>query len=329
MAELSRTEKYRELRNRLQHDIDDDISTKELSRYKRRLNQINSDNFAAPEDYTEDDHDAAHAKVLPPSDDPIFTETPEIDLGFNADDIFEQNENHSGFDNDYLDEYIREVKQYNIDQGHAVSDKTSLNVLNQLDATRKMQEASSAPLRPYPRPATSPAPAPKPVPEPVKPAVKQPKPKPKPKVEEITNETSDIPYFVPHGGSFGGSENTERMDPIPSTAPEEDTKTMSKEDIMAEVQSLVNGKRTGTSDYMTDDSYRSHLDSDRNTRQQLLNETTQMRAQLDDYEDNLSEVNDKMNQTNRILNIVLIVLIVAVAVLLLIVLYWIFIVSGR
>ncbi len=317
MAELSRTEKYKELRNRLQHDIDDDITTKELSRFEKRLNRINSDNFAAPQDYSESTHDAAHAKELPASDDPVFTETPDIDLAFDADDIFEQNENHSSFDNDYLDQYIREVKQYNIDQGHAVSEKTSLNVLNQLGATGKVQKAASEPLRPYPRETKKPALAPEP-------AVK---PQPKPKVQEITHETSDIPYFVPRGGSFG-SENTDEIPAIPSSASDPDTQTMSKEDIMAEVQSLVNGKKSGSSDYMSDNSYRSHLDSDRTTRQQLLNETTQMRAQLDDYEDNLSEVNDKMNHTNRILNIVLIMLIIALAVILMIVLYWIITVSG-
>ena len=65
------------------------------------------------------------------------------------------------------------------------------------------------------------------------------------------------------------------------------------------------------------------LEADRVTRQQLLNETTQMRAQLDDYEDNLSEVSDKMRHTNRILNIVLIVLILALLVIVFIVFYWI------
>ena len=315
MAELSRTEKYRELRNSLQHEMDDDISTRELSRFERRLNQIDSDNFAAPQDYADNKHDAVHAKELPASDDPIFTETPVIDLGFN-DDIFEQNENHSAFDNEYLDQYIREVKQYNIEQGHAVSDKTSVNVLSQIDAAGKVKEQTSASLRPYPREENKPRPKPAPA-----------APAPKPKVEEITNETSDIPYFVPRGGSFGGGD-TDEIPAIPSSAPAADTKTMSKEDIMAEVQNLVNGKRTGQPDYMTDQSYRSHLDSDRTTRQQLLNETTQMRAQLDDYEDNLSEVNDKMNRTNRILNIVLIILIIALAVILMVVVYWIFTVSG-
>lgn len=327
MAELSRTEKYKELRNKLQHDIDDDISTKELSRFERRLNRIDADNFAAPQDYAEKTHDAAHAKELPPADDPIFTETPNIDLGFNADDIFEMNENHSAFDNDYLDQYIREVKQYNIDQGNAVSDKTSVNVLNQLDATRKVQQAASAPLRPYAREEQAAKPAPQPAAQPAPQPVGKAK-RPRPKVEEITNETSDIPYFVPPGGSFRSGDDTDRIPTLPSASSDPDTQTMSKEDIMAEVQNLVNGKRSGSSDYMSDSSYRNHLDSDRTTRQQLLNETTQMRAQLDDYEDNLSEVNDKMNQTNRILNIVLIILIIALAVILLIVLYWIITVSG-
>ena len=52
-------------------------------------------------------------------------------------------------------------------------------------------------------------------------------------------------------------------------------------------------------------------------------ETTQMRAQLDDYEDNLSEVSDKMRQTNRILNIVLVILIIALAMIVGVVIYWI------
>jgi hypothetical protein len=53
-----------------------------------------------------------------------------------------------------------------------------------------------------------------------------------------------------------------------------------------------------------------------------------MRAQLDDYEDNLNEVSDKMRHTNKILNIVLVVLIIALAVILGIVIYWIVLARG-
>ena len=71
-----------------------------------------------------------------------------------------------------------------------------------------------------------------------------------------------------------------------------------------------------------------HLAAERTARQQLLNETTQMRAQLDDYEDNLTEVSDKMNRTNRVLNGVLIVLIIALLVVLAVVIYWILSLRG-
>ena len=48
-----------------------------------------------------------------------------------------------------------------------------------------------------------------------------------------------------------------------------------------------------------------------------------MRAQLNDYQDDLSEVSNKMKRTNHILNIVLIVLIIALSVVLLVVIYWV------
>jgi flagellar biosynthesis/type III secretory pathway M-ring protein FliF/YscJ len=53
-----------------------------------------------------------------------------------------------------------------------------------------------------------------------------------------------------------------------------------------------------------------------------------MRAQLDDYQDNLSEVSDKMRHTNQVLNIVLIVLIIALIVILAVVVYWVVLSKG-
>ena len=70
------------------------------------------------------------------------------------------------------------------------------------------------------------------------------------------------------------------------------------------------------------------VEDQRTAHQQLLNETTQMRAQLDDYEDNLTEVSDKMQQTNQVLNIVLIVLIVVLIAVLGLVIYWILLSKG-
>lgn len=46
MATLSRTKKYQDLRNRLQQDTNADaLSTNDLSRFQKRLNEIDSQNF--------------------------------------------------------------------------------------------------------------------------------------------------------------------------------------------------------------------------------------------------------------------------------------------
>ena len=47
MATLSRTKKYQDLRNRLQQDTNADaLSTNDLSRFQKRLNEIDSQNFS-------------------------------------------------------------------------------------------------------------------------------------------------------------------------------------------------------------------------------------------------------------------------------------------
>ena len=193
------------------------------------------------------------------------------------------------------------MKQYNIDQGNAASENTSLNILKQIERNN-----SATPEKPYP---------------------------------SSNSHTADIPFL-----SSQSSSNRYPQDVKQSPSSQENTQptqAMSKEDIMQEVQNLVNGTSSSytqpeepsspfVNDYeskndsfMSTDTFNRRLEADRTTRQQLLNETTQMRAQLDDYEDNLSEVSDKMRQTNRILNIVLVILIIALAMIVGVVIYWI------
>lgn len=351
MAGLSRTEKYKELRTRLQDDTGNDLSTKALNPYESRLNQIDSTNFAAPGEVLDDEHSAAHARDV--KEEPVLeplhrTQHERIAPSFN--DGFRDNENYSTtFDNDYLDQYIREVKQYNLEQGSALSDNTSINVLRQLeknktDAAYKdpYEKFGNSPLNmpkapaeldwkpaqataeiPFQSPSEKPAAAPAaPVSTPVRPAAKPVQADPRARVQMVHQNapvTNTRRTFT---------EDLFENDDSASDA--RNTQNLTKEDIMAEVQNLVNG--TKQNDYAetsqqehthSTGAYDMNFDAERTARQQLLNETTQMRAQLDDYEDNLNEVSDKMRHTNKILNIVLVVLIIALAVILGIVVYWI------
>lgn len=61
MATLSRTKKYQDLRDRLQHDTStDSFSTNDLSRFEKRLNDIDSQNFS----YTEKTHKILIMQVM-------------------------------------------------------------------------------------------------------------------------------------------------------------------------------------------------------------------------------------------------------------------------
>ena len=65
MATLSRTKKYQDLRNRLQQDTNADaLSTNDLSRFQKRLNEIDSQNFSYTENASSDSHNAEHARNL-------------------------------------------------------------------------------------------------------------------------------------------------------------------------------------------------------------------------------------------------------------------------
>ncbi len=310
MSGLSRREKYKELRESLQHETDTDLGTPELSRFESRLNRIDAETFAPPQRTEKNDYDAVHARTetFPEFDDEPVKEPEPV---FNT-PLFDKNENYtSTFDNDYLDAYIREVKQYNIDQGNARSENTQVNVLDQI---RRPAPASPAPQRPYPRQAQVQTPAAN-----TRPGVKA--------------NTTDIPFM------------SGRNNPIrPSIEDEyrqfDEPLSMTKEDIMAEVQNMVNGtqsaqipnigqNRDSTPAVMNDDdSLKRSMEAEKLARQQLMQETSQIRMQMNDYEDGLSDVSNSVKNNNRILNLVLVVLIIVLLVILAVLFYAIVFMRG-
>ena len=284
MAKISRTEKYKDLRDSLARDVGQEIESRELDQFQKRLNQLDSTNFEAPRVTPAADHDPIHARRTHLSRSQNVENTENLNFNLDNDDQYQNLYQTESFHNDYLDRYINEVKKYNIEQGNAVSEYTSVNVLDGLRKDNK--EKTSRPVRPYPE------------------------------------------------------ERRESRQPV-MPQQEEASVPRNPKDIAAEVQNLADE----ASDYfeeeieekpvkeakvsrMDTDEFNKHLELERTTRQQLLNETTQMRAKLDDYEDNLSEVSDKMRHTSQILNIVLIILIIALVIVLAVVIYWIFLANG-
>ncbi len=300
MANLSRKERYKELRESLQNDTGVEINSKELSRFSNRLNRIDADNFSALDDYAEDDHVANHARNTHYEEpEPKEEEEPVFDTS-----IFGKNENYtSSFENDYLDQYIREVKQYNIDQGNALSDNTQVNVLRQLNNANKKRQQQQAPSKPYPS---------------------EPAQQPQQRAPRVNRNTTDIP--------FAGARRQPSYEDYQEFT--DDNLSRTREHIAAEVQNLVNNTNSYAApapepeedEFVGSEAFNKQMEEDRKERQKLLSETTQIRAQMDDYEDNMNEVSDKVRHTSKILNTVLVILIIALMIMLAIVLYLIVIV---
>ena len=386
MAELSRIKKYKDLRESIAQDLDsnDVTTTKELSRFQKRLNQIDANNFHRSGDYIESASEGVHRRVSAPITNvepvkPVISEPvtsfeheePAPTLADFEAGAFTTVNDLAGYDNDYLDQYIREVKQYNIEQGNSSLENTSMDILRKIKgdttASKKIQEARKTPVKkPY---SNSTGTTDIPFMSSNKQRTAQP-------ARPVDPSKQDTLFDVPYTG-----DNNHLNDPM----------SLTKEDIMAEVKNLMNEKRSNpqnslpeipaftprvshmdSRDYMSQNTtsfppldntaqfgdafgdlmnpqeprnealVNQQNDSDdafamfpkktenyESTNQRLLNETTQMRIQLDNYEANLTDVNEKMQYTNHVLNIVVVVLILLLLILLLLAIYGIVMNSGR
>ncbi|MCI5774576.1 MAG: hypothetical protein MR210_08445 [Erysipelotrichaceae bacterium] len=276
MPKYSRTKKYEELRNKLQSDNEANISSKELSEYANRLNKIDANSFESMKTNNDNiNHDPIHRRK---------------ESVFGTDNIASANKDdkYNNFNNEYLDEYIDEVKQYMMEKGLMVTDNTQQNILRELKGER-------------PKKAFEPQPTPS---EASKPML----------------DTMEVPSFanqvMPSEYNNISLDDIEKRDRITT----EMKKVMTSEpkyDFFDDSDS-----------YDTISNLESSLAQEKTAREKLVSETTQMRAQLDEYEDNLTDVSDKMQHTNRILNFVLVVLIFALFIVLGVILYMVLLNKG-
>ena len=338
MPIYSRKAKYEELRKSLQNDSEAGMQTPELQPYKQRLENIAPGQIELPEAQTSETVSAVQPRraatyqmeePVPPAQ-PARREEPVQSPGF-SNQYFQNGAYTKSFNNEYIDEFVQEAKKYNIDQGNAFSANTDLDILRNLKGERPQ-----APSKPYPdedQPVT------------IKPISQNMNPEPARKPQTVSaplpkdNDTADI-SFTGKPSKKAKSWDEDIFDDTGEFTDEDeyiddDPRTMTKDDIAAEVRRMIDNQpkqdagsssrayaRKTVKENSNDDYY------NRPTTERILNETSMIRSQMDDYEDNLNDVNDKMHRTNQILNIVLIILIIALALVLAVVVYWVLLSKG-
>ncbi|MEG2685308.1 MAG: hypothetical protein RR929_04495 [Erysipelotrichaceae bacterium] len=128
MENFSRVKKYEELRKKIEEDTDvdasEEIKSEELSSFANKLNNIDPSNFKKM-DVAED-----KKEHLPERDrrESYFEDSNEEPL--------------PNFKNEYLDDFIKEVKEYNIANGNCNDEDTQINILNQLQNVNRVSRGA-------------------------------------------------------------------------------------------------------------------------------------------------------------------------------------------
>ncbi|PKM69427.1 MAG: hypothetical protein CVU94_03930 [Firmicutes bacterium HGW-Firmicutes-19] len=229
MSEFSRVKKYAQLRDELASDNESEIKSEALAPYADRLSKI--DTRYQPMEASKVTHSPLHSRnaAYAPVEEPV---------------TFEE----STFNNEYLDQFIEEVKQYNMRKGYRKSEDTKSEVLL--------------------------------------------------KVKEISEPSKNV------------VEQTVEID-----QPQDTEQTISMQ-----VMQLVN----------EDDDYEEVVPvvdfSEMNN--EFLQKTQELNMKLDTYQHELTEVNDRVINTNRLLNFLIALLILGLIVVMGVVIYWILLVRG-
>ncbi len=115
MDELSRVKKYQELRNEVENDPEKELVSPALSSYAERLNKVHPHLSKVQAKQGQSGYEAIHKKRL------------------DSFDSMEETDNLAhDFNDDYMSEFLSEVKAYNIEKGYRKNEDTSKDILRPL-----------------------------------------------------------------------------------------------------------------------------------------------------------------------------------------------------
>jgi len=115
MESLSRVIKNAELRQEVENSRESELTSSVLAPYADRLNRINPQISSIESSPIKKDHNPLHSKD-------------ETEIDFES----KRSESDPVFHHDLLDEFIDEVKSYNIKRGYSASEDADLNILNKI-----------------------------------------------------------------------------------------------------------------------------------------------------------------------------------------------------
>ena len=216
------------------------------------------------------------------------TKTPELD---------------STFKNEYLDSFIQEVREYNIKKGVREYEDTKLDILQQLNSKNRERRANYVE-----------------------------------KIEEEPREMSDETMEISKQVFSLLNENDTPQEEMPQPIVEdvEEVVEVVKEPVVEEVVEVSPTRVTSELEARiaslesqlvetTQQMQKSKMnedDFDSFSKKELIEQTQKLKVQMDEYKDELEDLNTGIDSNNKLLNIIITILIVALLAVIGVVVYW-------
>lgn len=335
MEKLSRVKKFEDLRKQIEDTTSgtDALPEEKLQGYAQRLNEIDPSIFKK---VTLSDEEEPYVPERARKVSSMYNET-------------SSQETMGEFRNEYLDDFINEVREYNIKKGNRENENTQIDILNQLQAASRprrsnyveniadepdvntvdttaalSKEEISAHLKNFILETES-------VEE--EPAIVQPMIH-KPMIEEVPTPITDNKTTFVEENIL----NTKEVEKVQLSNIDKDNVLMSEAEL-GKTQSLQNTLNVATQakepakkkafirsakpSVVPTKEAQDEMEREKKLQQKLVEETQQLRVQLNEYEDDLNDLSEGVEKTNKMLNVILGCLILALLVIVAIIVFWI------
>lgn len=286
MEKLSRVKKYEELRKSIETDNHVDVKEDAVLHPDETLKQFDT-SVVKKVEIKEDDYQPEREKVV--------EETP-----------VNETVDHNEFTNEYLDDFIKEVRQYNIRKGTRESENTQVDILNQLNAINRAKRTQYVESIQDETPEE----------EPTRPLLN--KENIALEVQNLLREEDDVvakEEIEPIQIEEPVADMTIQMEAIQAPVMDEwkeepvVCEEIEEEESVHKKRGLFKKKEKAIEEQEEEEKVEPTL------HKKILEETQQLRVQMDEYEDELTDLSDGVEKTNKLLNFVLCFLILVLLVI--------------
>lgn len=318
METLSRVKRYEDLRKQIEDDsIGTDTPPEEkLQSYAKRLNEIDPSIFK---------------KVTITEEEPNTPQRERVETS-----IYDDNDSTmQEFRNEYLDDFINEVREYNIKKGNRESENTQIDILNRLNAVSRAKRSDyiqniedevkevkqeEAVIQNREDIAAQ-----------VKSLLEEEALQPEPLIQRTDTKKADeskpaeatVEVMKPTDVT---SQELKKESPVkqpktkmtPSAQPVNVNQSAAEK---KEKQSVMQNKPKPKP--VAAKELQAEVEREQKLHQKLVEETQQLRVQLNEYEDDLNDLSEGVEKTNKMLNVILGCLILALLVIIGIIIYWV------